>query len=88
MSHALTLLEPKSGRKLELHTTELGLQFYSGCHMDSTVGERSGEPLSKFMGLCLETHGFPNAVNTPHFPDTLISPEQEYQHTNIYKFEF
>lgn len=88
MFHALTLTEPKSGRRLELHTTELGLQFYSGCHMDGSVNERSGLPLSKYMGLCLETHGFPNAVNTAHFPTVIISPEQEYQQTNIYKFEF
>jgi len=88
MRHAATLLEPESGRKMELHTTDVGLQFYSGCHMDGRTQQRGQLPLQPFSGLCLETHGFPNAVKFSHFPSVLVTPEQEYQHTNIYKFGF
>ncbi|MEO7293368.1 MAG: hypothetical protein ABIW34_09720 [Ginsengibacter sp.] len=80
-----TLSEEKSGRKLEVFTTEPGLQFYSGNFLDGTLKTSDGKAMNIHTGMCLETQHFPDSPNQPGFPTTLLLPGQQYVSTTIYK---
>jgi len=67
--------EPKSGRVIELETTEPGLQFYSGTFLKKP-----------YTGFCLETQNYPDAVHHDHFPSILSNPGQDYFHTALVRF--
>ena len=82
---AASVYEPLTGRILEIYTTEPGMQFYSGHFLNHYKG-RGGLLLEKYHGFCLEAQHFPNSVNQPHFPSTLLRPEKNYRQTTLYKF--
>src|SRR3954471_19626463 len=75
---AARLLDPKSGRTLEVATTEPGLQFYSGNFLDGTITGKGGRVYRPRTGLCLETQHFPDSPNHPNFPSTTLSRGQTY----------
>tara|TARA_R110002095_G_scaffold196208_1_gene175036 strand:- start:4691 stop:5872 length:1182 start_codon:yes stop_codon:yes gene_type:complete len=75
--------DPQSGRVMEILTTEPGVQFYTGNFLDGT--DASGG-FQKQSGFCLETQHFPNSVNRPEFPNTILKPGQVYEQTTIHKF--
>ena len=79
------LTDSVSGRKLEVYTTEPGLQFYSGNFLDGTIKTSAGQPLNKHAALCLETQHFPDSPNKPSFPTTILKPEQKYHTVTKYK---
>ena len=79
--------EPTTGRILEVWTTEPGVQFYSGNHLDGAAHGRDGEVYRRRSGLCLETQHFPDSPNKPNFPSTLLKPGIQFRSTTIYKFE-
>ncbi|MHC4688267.1 MAG: aldose epimerase family protein [Planctomycetota bacterium] len=83
---ATTVYEPKSGRIMEVHTTEPGIQFYSGNFLNGTITGKDGAVYQKHAAIVLETDHFPNSPNTPHFPSVVLEPGQEYSQTCIYKF--
>jgi aldose 1-epimerase len=83
---AAVLYDPNSGRKLELFTTEPGVQFYSGNFLDSSLAGKDGVVYTKHAGLCLEPQHFPDSPNQPSFPNTILQPGQTYQQTSIFKF--
>src|SRR5690606_28852916 len=68
------LYEPTSGRVVEVHTTEPGLQFYSGNFLNGTLIGKGGIPYNHRTGLCLETQHFPDSPNQPSFPSVTLSP--------------
>ncbi|XP_062427602.1 galactose mutarotase isoform X2 [Rhea pennata] len=72
---------PPTGRTLEVHTTQPGLQFYTGNNLDGSLRGKGSAAYPKHSAFCLETQGWPDAVNKPHFPDTLLRPGEEYNHT-------
>jgi aldose 1-epimerase len=74
------LEEPGSGRRMTMRTTEPGLQFYSGNHINGAGGH------GKHTGLCLEAQHFPNAPNRPDFPSTRLAPGETYRQTTEYVF--
>jgi aldose 1-epimerase len=78
--------EPKSGRVMEVMTTEPGIQFYTGNFLDGTVKGKGGVVYHKNQAFCLETQHFPDSVNHPSFPSTILRPGQTYTQTTIYKF--
>lgn len=78
--------EPDSGRKMEVYTTEPGLQFYSGNFLDGTFTGKNGAVYHKNHGFCLETQHFPDSPNQPGFPSTVLRPDEVYTSTTIYKF--
>jgi aldose 1-epimerase len=82
---AARLVEPKSGRVLEVLTTEPGLQFYSGNFLDGTIVGKSGRPYLKRGGLCLEAQHFPDSPNQPSFPSTVLEPGETYRQTTVYR---
>lgn len=75
--------EPHSGRVMEIHTTKPGLQFYSGNFLD---GSAANGGYQQYEGFCLETQFFPDSPNQPDFPDTILRPGQQYEHTTIHRF--
>jgi aldose 1-epimerase len=83
---AARVLDPKSGRVLEVLTTEPGVQFYSGNHLDGTVKGKGGVVYKFRSGFCLETQHFPDSPNHPEFPSTLLRPGQRYKSSTVFKF--
>ncbi|MBC7501182.1 MAG: galactose mutarotase [Herminiimonas sp.] len=77
--------EPRSGRVLELLTTEPGMQFYSGNFLDGSVIGKSRRH-SHRSGFCLEPQHFPDAPNRPAFPDTILRPGVAYRSESVYRF--
>lgn len=84
---ACAVLEPKSGRYMEVWTTEPGVQFYSGNFLDGTLKGHGGKVYPKRGGFCLETQHFPDSVNQENFPSTELQPGQVYMSTTVYKFK-
>jgi aldose 1-epimerase len=82
---AARVVEPKSGRALEVLTTEPGLQFYSGNFLDGTVVGKSGRRYVKRGGLCLEAQHFPDSPNRPAFPSVVLEPGETYRQTTVYR---
>jgi aldose 1-epimerase len=76
---------PPTGRTLEVLTTEPGLQFYSGNQIARIPG-KAGRILERLGGLCLEAQHFPDAVNQPGFPSTILEPGREYRQKTVYRF--
>lgn len=81
-----TVYEPVSGRFMEVWTEEPGLQFYCGNFLDGSLIGKSGRPYNFRNGFCLETQHYPDSINQPNFPTTVLKPGQEYRTTTIYRF--
>jgi aldose 1-epimerase len=77
--------EPKSGRVMEVLTTEPGIQFYTGNFLDGKITGVGGA-YKKHFGFCLETQHFPDSVHQPGFPPVILEPGKTYRQTTIYKF--
>lgn len=82
---AARVIDQLSGRKLEVYTTEPGVQFYTGNNLGKTIGKK-GVLYQRFGGFCLECQHFPDSPNHPNFPTTTLKSGQEYRQTTIYKF--
>ena len=80
------LRAPKSGRVLEVLTTQPGIQFYSGNFLDGTLKGKGGVVYQQYAGLCLETQHFPDAPNHPNFPTTVLRAGEQYREMTIYRF--
>ena len=70
---------------MEVFTDQPGIQLYSGCSLNDSNG-KGGVNYGQYAGVCFETQNFPNAVNTPNFPDAILKAGQEYNSVTIYKF--
>jgi aldose 1-epimerase len=84
-AHAATLLDPVSGRALEVWTTEPGIQFYSGNHLDGTLAGTDGHLHIRRSGVALETQHFPDSPNRPEWPTTALRPGERYSSTTEYR---
>jgi len=83
---AAKAFEPISGRELEVYTTEPGVVFYSGNWLSEKVKGRNGIPYTKNGAFCLETQHYPNSINTPVFPNTVLRPKETFTSQTIYRF--
>lgn len=83
---AAELIEPLSGRKMTVLTTEPGIQFYSGNFLDGKYTGKNGQQYHDRWALCLETQHYPDSPNKPNFPSTVLRPGQTYRTTTIYQF--
>ncbi len=83
---AARVVEPTSGRTMEISTTEPGLQFYSGNFLDGTITGKGGAVYKFRYGLALETQHYPDSPNHPNFPSTILRPGQEYRSRTVFKF--
>lgn len=78
--------EPKTGRVLEVLSTEPGLQFYTGNFLDGTITGKGGWVYKFRNGFCMEPQHYPDSPNQPNFPSVVLKPGQVYQNTIIYQF--
>lgn len=83
---AATCVEPESGRKLEVFTSELGVQLYTGNWLGGFAGAH-GATFPARSAVCFEAQCFPDTPNKPHFPSAVLLPDDEYQQITIYKFD-
>ncbi len=83
---AARVSEPNTGRTLEVHTTEPGVQLYTGNFLDGTLTSMGGLVCKQHSGFCLETQHFPDAVHRPNFPSVILRPGSTYQTTTVFKF--
>lgn len=86
MRLAAEVLEPKSGRVMEVNTTEPGLQFYTGNFLDGTIKGKGGKVYGKRSGFCLETQHFPDSPNRPSFPTAVLKPGERFVSQTSYTF--
>ncbi len=86
LQHVATVSEPKSGRILEVHTSEPGLQFYTGNYLDNLKG-KAGKTYLHRGALCLEAQTFPDSPNHENFPSPVLRPGETYRQTTIYRFD-
>ncbi|CAN1322342.1 Galactose mutarotase [Linum perenne] len=73
------------GRVMEVFTNQPGMQLYSSGQLGDTLG-KNGVVYKKHSGLCLETQAFPDAVNHPNFPSTIVTPSKPYDHQMLLRF--
>ena len=83
---AARVVEPKTGRTLEITTTEPGIQFYSGNFLDGTLTGKAGAVYKHRTGFCLETQHYPDSPNQPKFPSTILKPGAEYTTSTVFTF--
>lgn len=86
LTHAARVVEPTSGRTLDVATTEPGVQFYTGNFLDGSFAGKGGHVYKRRSGFCLETHHFPDSPNHPLFPTTVLRPGEEFRSMTVYTF--
>ncbi len=84
---AARLVDPQSGRRLQVFTNYPGMQFYTGNWLDETLTEANGKKISRQSACCFETQFFPDSPNKPQFPNTLLKPGEKYLKKAIFKFD-
>ncbi len=85
-SLAATVHDPASGRKMEVYTTEPGVQFYTGNFLDGTLTGKNGVVYKQYAAFCLETQHYPDTVNQPNFPSNVLKAGQSYHSKTVFKF--
>jgi aldose 1-epimerase len=80
------LKDPKSGRVMEVFTTEPGVQLFSANFPGGSFGGPGSYVYPKHLGVCLETQHYPDSPNKPQFPSTVLRPGETYRSTTVHKF--
>jgi aldose 1-epimerase len=83
---AARVVEPQSGRVMEVHTTTPGVQLYTANWLDGSLTGKRGIVYRQYSGLCLETQHFPDSVNHSNFPSVILRPGQTYRQTTVFQF--
>jgi aldose 1-epimerase len=83
---AAQLCDPASGRRLEIFTTQPGIQFYSGNSLDGSVRGKNGAPCTPRCALCLEPQHFPDSPNQPNFPSVVLRQGERFRSATTYRF--
>lgn len=83
---AAKVVEPASGRTMEVYTNEPAIQFYGGNFLNGSDIGKYGKTYAYRGAFCLETQHYPDSPNQPAFPSTLLNPGEEYYSVCIYKF--
>jgi aldose 1-epimerase len=81
---AARVVDPKSGRCLEMFTTEPGVQLYTSNGLKSHG--KGGAAYNKHQAFCLEAQHYPDSINHPSFPTVVLRPGETYKQTTVYKF--
>jgi aldose 1-epimerase len=83
---AARVYEPKTGRVMEMYTTEPAVQLYTGNFLDGSIKGKGGVAYKKYQALCLEAQHYPDSVHHPEFPSVILKPTETYTQTTVYKF--
>ncbi len=86
LSLAARVQDPKSGRQMEVWTTEPGVQLYCGNHLDGSLTGVGGVNYKQHTGFCLETQHYPDSINKPNFPSVILRPGQTFKSTTAHRF--
>jgi aldose 1-epimerase len=78
--------EPKTGRVMEMSTTQPGVQLFTANGMSGKLKGKGGAAYPRHGGFCLETQHFPDSVNKPNFPSVILRPGVTYRQTTVFKF--
>ena len=81
-----TVFDPGTGRVLEVHSDQPGVQLYTGNHLAGGAPGTSGVSYPSRGGFCLEPQNFPDAPNKPNFPSARLNPGQKYTHAMAFRF--
>jgi len=85
VQHAARVVEPSTGRTLDVSTDQPGVQFYSGNFLDGSNRGKGGVYAHRF-GFCLETQHFPDSPNKPAFPSTILRPGERFTSRTVFRF--
>ena len=80
------VVEPTSGRVMEVWSDEPGLQFYAGNFLDGTLTGKGGKVYQRRTGFCMEPQHYPDSPNKTNFPSVELKPGENYHNTIVYKF--
>ncbi len=80
---AARVVEPQTGRVMEVLTTQPGMQLYTANFLD---GSSMCGGFHRYAALCLETQHFPDSPNQPHFPNATLRPGQQFRETTVHRF--
>jgi aldose 1-epimerase len=83
---AAEVFDPRSGRWMQVRTTQPGIQFYTGNFLNGTLVGGNGKKIVQHGAFCLETQHFPDSPNQPSFPSTILEPGQTFHQTTLYLF--
>jgi len=86
LAMSATVREPKSGRIMDVLTSEPGVQLYTGNFLDGSITGKAGVAYQKHFGFCLETQHFPDSVNRSNFPPVVLTPGRTFKSTTVYRF--
>jgi aldose 1-epimerase len=86
LSQAAVVEEPVTRRRMELWTTQPGVQFYTGNFLDGKVTGKNGAVYKQHHGFCVETQHYPDSVNRPNFPSTILRPGATYRQVTEFRF--
>ncbi len=85
LRNVVVVTDSVSGRRLDMATTQPGVQFYTGNFLNGSIKSDEEIPYGRNCGFCLETQHFPDSPNQPDFPSTLLNPGETYNETTVYK---
>jgi len=83
---AARVQEPRSGRSMDVLTTQPGLQLYTGNWLDGAAAGKGGRRYPRYGGVCLETGHLPDSPNQPGFPSAVLRPGETYRHHTLFSF--
>lgn len=83
---AARVRDPKSGRIMDVFTSEPGIQLYTGNFLDGSNKGKGGAVYKQYAGLCLEAQHYPDSINQPTFPSVVLKPGDTYRQTTVYRF--
>jgi aldose 1-epimerase len=86
LAEAAEVYEPTTGRILRVLTTQPGVQFYTGNHLDGSITGKGGVVYKARFAFCLETQHFPDSPNHPSFPSTELKPGQKFHSVTVFQF--
>ena len=86
LSLAATVVEPTTGRTLEVLTTEPGIQFYTANYLGGIFKGKYEKAHATRDAFCLETQHYPDSPNQPDFPSTVLNPNEKFESTTVFRF--
>lgn len=86
LRQAAKVIDPQSGREMEVLTTQPGVQFYSAIGLNGSIKGKGGVAYEKYGAICLETQHFPDSPNHPNFPSAVLKAGAHFHSETIYKF--